>query len=144
MSMKSDEALTKKIQKEYKEFLDAQGIKYNDTQGLYVYMDTKNIDHSFTHVCSVFDGNILITDYCGNCYTGIRAANRVAKAIQAKFPECDIRPERYGGSFELEVYKEIEFKSIEDLHEHVCRVAEAADEGAKIGYEMLGKDSFER
>ena len=141
--MESDQKLAKKVFREYAAFLDAQGIKYNDHQGFYVYIDTKNINHSFTHVCQPFNGRILITDYCGNCYTGIRAANRVVKAIQAKFPGIDIRPERYGGSFEIEIYHEIEFKTIEDLHEHVIQVAEVADEGAGIGREMLG-ESFDR
>lgn len=143
MKRESDAALAKKVFKEYSAFLDANGIRYNDHQGFYVYADTKNMKHSFTHVCEPFDGEVLITDYCGNCYTGIRAANRVVKAIQSRFPDCDIRPEKYGGAFEIEIYHSITFKNIEDLHEHVLRVAKAADEGAGIGYEMLGK-SFDR
>ena len=84
-----------------------------------------------------------LTDYCGNCYTGVRKANRVAKAIREKFPKHEISVEHYGASFEIEVYYEIEFTTIEALHEAVLSVAEVADEGAGIGYEMLGED-FER
>ena len=138
------DAVTKKVYKEYEAFLDAAGIQYrNNHNGFHVYIDLKNIKRSFTHVCHVRDGKILLTDYCGNCYTGVRKANRVAKAIREKFPNHEISVEHYGASFEIEVYYEIEFTTIEALHEAVLSVAEVADEGAGIGYEMLGED-FER
>jgi len=35
-------------------------------------------------------------------------------------------------------------KESEALHEAVLNVAEVADEGAKIGYEILGDEEFER
>ena len=91
-------------------------------------------------MCHVRDGKILLTDYCGNCYTGVRKANRVAKAIREKFPQHEISVEHYGASFEIDVYYEIEYTTIESLHEAVLSVAEVADEGAGIGYEMLGED----
>ena len=142
--MSSDKELTAKVYTEYAQYLTRHGIRFNNNQnGFHVYIDLKNIKQSFTHVCQVFHGKILITDYCGNCYTGVRAANRVAKAIREKCPGHDIRVERYGGSFEIEIYHEIEFTTIDELHEHVLGVAAATDEGARIGYEMLGED-FER
>ena len=67
----------------------------------------------------------------------------MAKAIREKFPNHDIQVEHYGGSFELEVYYKIEYTTIAALHEAALSVAEVADEGARIGYEMLGED-FER
>ena len=142
--MPSDDALTKEIYREYEKYLTDAGIHYiNNQNGFHVYINLKNIKQSFTHVCQVFDGKVLITDYCGNCYTGIRKANSVAKAIREKFPGHDIQVEHYGGSFELEIYYEIEYTTIDALHEAVLSVAAVADEGARIGYDMLGED-FER
>ena len=142
--MPSDAALTKQLYRDYEIFLTNAGIRYNNNQnGFHVYIDLKNTKQSFTHVCQVFHGKVLVTDYCGNCYTGIRKANRVAKAIREKFPHYDIQVEHYGGSFELDIYHEIEYTTIASLHEAVLGVAEVADEGARIGYEMLGED-FER
>ena len=142
--MPRDEALTKQIYRDYEKFLTDAGISYHNNQnGFHVYIALKNIKQSFTHVCQAFNGKVLITDYCGNCYTGIRKANSVAKKIRAKFPNHDIQVEHYGASFELDIYYEIPFTTIEALHEAVLNVAEVADEGARIGYEMLGED-FER
>lgn len=142
--MLRDGVLTKRIYRDYERFLTDAGISYqNDQNGFHVYVNLKNIKHSFTHVCQVFNGKVLITDYCGNCYTGIRKANRVAKAVREKFPDHHIQVEHYGASFELDVYYEIPFTTIEALHEAVLTVAEVADEGARIGYEMLGEE-FER
>ena len=117
MSVGTDNALTKKIYREYSAFLDKAGIRYHNNQnGFHVYVDLKNIKDSFTHVCRAFDGKVLITDYCGTCYTGIRKAKRVAKAIQERFPLHDIHVEQYGGPFELDIYYEIEYTTIEALH----------------------------
>ena len=56
----------------------------------------------------------------------------------------EICVEHYGASFEIEVYYRIQFTTIEALHEAVLSVAEADDEGAKIGDEILGDEEFER
>ncbi len=144
MSIKSDDALTKKIYREYAEYLENAGVPYNNNQnGFHVYVSLQNIEKSFTHVCRAFDGKVLLTDYCGNCYTGIRLANRVAKAIREQCPGYDITVEHYGASFEIEVYHEVEYTTAEVLHEQVIGVAHVADTGAGIGKEMLGED-FER
>ena len=144
MSMKSDNALTKKIYKEYAEYLDQTGVPYrNDQTGFHVYIPLKNIEKSFTQVCRAFDGKVLLTDYCGNCYTGVRLAKRVAKAIREQCPGYEITVEHYGASFEIEVYLEVEYTTTDALHEHVLGVAHVADVGAGIGKEMLGED-FER
>ena len=135
---------TKDIQAEYAAFLDSLGVPYINRQDFHVLLPLANAEHSFTQVCAMMhDGKILLTDYCGNCYTGIRAANRVAKAIRSKFPDVDTIVEHYGASFELDVYDEHKFTTIEDLHQRVLRIAEVVDYGAAIGKEMLG-DDFER
>ncbi len=137
--------VTEKVYKDYSAFLDAAGLPYNNNlNGFHVCLEMKNIRHSFTQVCRVHNGEIMITDYCGNCYTGVRKANRVAKAIRERFPNHEISVEHYGASFEIEVYYRIQFTTIEALHEAVLSVAEVADEGAKIGYEILGDEEFER
>ena len=59
--------------------------------------------------------------------------------VQKYCTETHIRDYVHG----LRVYYEIEFTTIEALHEAVLSVAEVADVGAGIGYEMLGED-FER
>lgn len=145
MSIKADDTMTKKIYREYSAFLDKAGIRYHNNQnGFYVYIDLKNIKDSFTHVCRAFDGKVLLTDYCGTCYTGIRKVKRVMKAIQEKFPNHDIHVELYGGSFEIDIYYEIDYSTIEALHEAVLSVAEVVDEGVKIAREMLEEEEFER
>ena len=108
-----------------------------------MYIPLKNIKKSFTHICRVFDGKVLLTDYCGNCGTGVRLAKRVAKVIRERCPGYEITVEHYGVSFEIEVYLEVEYTTVEALHEHVIGVAHVADVGAGIGREMLGED-FER
>ena len=144
MSMKTDDALTKKIYKEYSEYLDKAGVPYrNDQNGFYVYIPLQNIKQSFTHVCRAFEGKVLLTDYCGNCYTGVRLAKRAAKAIREQCPGYEITVEHYGASFEIEVYHEVEYTTVVALHEHVLGVAHIADTGAGIGKEMLG-ENFER
>ena len=136
---------TEAVYQAYSEFLDAAKFPYSNNQnGFHVYLEMKHIRRSFTQVSEVWNGEILITDYCGNCYTGVRKANRVAKAIREKFPDHEISVEHYGASFEIEVYYQIRFTTIEALHEAVLSVAEVADEGARIGYEMLGDEEFER
>ena len=136
---------TEKVYKEYSEYLDVAGLPYSNNQnGFHVCLEMKHIRHSFTKVCRVRDGEVLLADYCGNCYTGVRKANRVAKAIREKFPNHEISVEHYGASFEIEVYYKIRLTTIEALHEAVLSVAEVADEGARIGYEMLGEEEFER
>lgn len=144
MSKKSDDALTKKIYEEYTEYLDRAGVPYNNDQnGFHVYIPLKNIKKSFTHICRVLDGKVLLADYCGNCYTGVRLAKRVANAIREQCPGYEITVEYYGASFEIEVYLEVEYTTVGALHENVLGVAQVADVGAGIGREMLGED-FER
>lgn len=144
MSMKSDDTLTKKIYEEYAEHLDKVSVPYSNNQnGFHVYIPLKNIKKSFTHICRVFDGKVLLTDYCGNCYTGVRLAKRVAKAIRERCPGYEITVEHYGASFEIEVYLEVEYTTVDALHENVLGVAQVADLGAGIGKEMLG-ENFER
>ena len=139
------DAETEAVYKEYSEFLDAAGLPYNNNQnGFHVCLEMEHIKHSFTQVCRVRNGEIMLTDYCGNCYTGVRKAKRVAKAIQEKFPKHEISVEYYGASYEIEVYYRIQYTTVEALHEAVMSVAKVADEGARIGYEMLGDEEFER
>ena len=144
MSRESDEALKKKIHKEYAEYLDREGIPYtNGNNGFDVHIPLQNIKESFTQICDPYDGRVLLDDYCGNCYTGVRAANRVAKAIRAQCPGYEITVEHYGASFEIVVCYLCEYTTAEAFHEYVLGVAHAADVGAGIGKEMLG-DSFKR
>ena len=140
--VKADNAQMKQIKKEYGTFLESQNIKYSDNQGFYVRIPLKNTDTSFTHVCDINHGEILLADYCGNCISDIDTAVDVADAIMKKCPDARIDVERYS-SFQLTLYKEIKYVSIEDLHKHVLRMAEIIDIGAGIGKEMLGS-SFER
>ena len=105
MSLENDETLTKRIHKEYAEYLDQAGVPYrNDQNGFFVFIPLKNIKRSFTHVCDAFSGKVLLADYCGNCYTGIRLANRVAKKIREQCPEYTIDVEHYGASYEIVVW----------------------------------------
>ena len=135
---------TQEIREEYASYLKRLGVPYKYDVDLYVLLPLTNTRHSFTHVCSVMrDGIILLTDYCGNCYTGVRAANRVAKAIRLQYPDIEIRVEHYGASFELDIYDEHQFTTIEDLHQRILLIAQVVDYGARIGKEMLG-DDFER
>ena len=135
---------TKDIQTEYAAYLDTLGVPYINRQDFHVLLPLRNAKQSFTQVCSMMhDGKILLTDYCGSCHTGVRAANRVAKAIRAQFPDVDIIVEHYVASFEVEIYDEHKYTTIEDLHQRVLRIAEVVDYGAGIGREMLGED-FER
>ena len=146
--IKADITQMEEIKKAYGMFLKKEGIHYSDHQGFYVRIPLKNTDTSFTHVCDIRHGEILLADYCGNCYTKIRMAQRVAKAIKQVVKEAiplldskfDIRPEHYGASFELTIYWEIKYKDIQDLHERVLAIANVVDIGAGIGKEMLGDE----
>ena len=136
-----DKALTQKIFREYSEYLDKAGVPYkNDQNGFYVFIPLQNIEESFTQVCESSNGKIHLWDYCGNCYTGVRLAKRVAKAIQAQCPGYEIEVEHYTSLFELDIYHEVEYTTAEELHQQVLGVAHAVDVGVGIGKEMLGKD----
>ena len=144
MNTKSLNEETEKVYSDYSEYLDSAGVRYlNNQNGFHVYIVLKNIKQSFTQICYVHKGEILLTDYCGNCYTGVRRAKQVAKAIGEKFPGYEIRVEQYCASFEIDVYHRIKYTSVEALHEAVLGVAGVVDEGARIGRETLGED-FER
>ena len=140
--LKADNAQMERIKKGYGAFLKSQNIKYSDNHGFYVWIPLKNTESSFTHVCDIRHGEILLADYCGNCISDLDTAVNVADAIMEKCPDAKIDVERYS-SFQLTLYKEIKYVSIEDLHKHVLRMAEIVDTGAGIGKEMLG-GSFER
>ena len=131
-----------KIFDEYTAYLKTHGFDYRDSQGFSVRFKLKNADVAFIDVIETHDGRLEVFDYFGNCYTGIRAANRLAKALQQRFPEYEIWVEKYT-SFEIDVAQKFDFTTIEDLHERVCRLAEIVDEGAGIGKETLG-ESFDR
>ena len=136
-----DKALTQKIFREYSEYLDKAGVPYkNDQNGFYVFIPLQNIEESFTKVCETYSGKTLLSDYCGNCYTGIRLAKRVAKAIPAKCPGYEIEIEHYTSLFEFDIYHEVEYTTAEELHQQVLGVVHVVDVGAGIGKEMLGKD----
>lgn len=137
----TDHALTQKVFREYAEYLDKAGIPYkNDQNDFYVFIPLQNIEESFTKVCEIYSGKTLLSDYCGNCYTGIRLAKRVAKAIQAQCPGYEIEVEHYTSLFELDIYHEVEYTTAEELHQQVLGVAHAVDVGVEIGKEMLGKN----
>lgn len=89
-----------------------------------------------------FKNTIRIFDYFGTCYTGICNTNRVAKVLKKRFPMYTIWVEKFT-TFEIDIEEEFEFSTIDDLHAHVCRMAEVVDEGAGIGKEMLG-EAFDR
>ena len=132
------------IKDEYASYLERHGVPYINRDDFYVLLPLTNVEHSFTKVCSVMhDGKILLTDYCGNCYTGVRAANRVAKAVRLQYPEINIQVYHYGASFELDISDKCQFTTIEDLHQRILLIAQVVDYGARIGKEMLG-DDFER
>ena len=46
-------------------------------------------------------------------------------------------------TFEIDVEEKFSFRSIANLHKHVCKMAAIIDEGAGIGKEMLG-EAFDR
>ena len=140
--VKADDAQMEQIKKEYGAFLKKEGIHYSDHQGFYVRIPLKNTDTSFTHVCDIWKGKMLLADYCGNCISDLDTAVEVADAIMKKCPDARIDVERYS-SYQLTLYNEIKFVSIEDLHKHVFRMAEIVDISVAIGKEMLG-NSFER
>ena len=140
--IKADNTQMEEIKKAYGAFLQKQGIHYSDHQGFYVRIPLENTDTSFTHVCDIRKGKILLGDYCGNCISDLDTAVDVADAIREKCPDARIDVERYS-SYQLTLYHEIKYQSIEDLHKHVLRMAEIVDIGAGIAKEMLG-DGFER
>ena len=141
--MTSNEEATKRIFREYAKYLDKAGIPYNNRQGFYVYIPLQNIKQSFTYVCRPLYRKILLSDYCGNCCTSLRSAVRVANAIREQCPGYKITVEQCGGSFDLEVYHDFEYTTVEELHREVLGIAHIADVGAAIGKEMLG-ERFER
>ena len=47
---------------------------------------------------------------------------------------------QYGPSFEPEIYCKIEWTAVEEPHQAVRSVATAADEGTKIGYDMMREE----
>lgn len=143
MSVLTTGEMEKKVKEEYAAFLDQTDISYmNNSNGFYVSIPLKNIKESFTQICGYPDGKVLVTDYCGECGTGIRLAKQVAKAIQQQYRDCRIAVEHYGGAFEIDIYHEVEYTTAAALHEHVVYVAHIADEGFRIGKEMLGERFF--
>lgn len=135
---------TKEIQNEYNAYLDRLGMPNINKQGFYVRVPLKNTAHSFVHLCDLMhNGRILLTDSCGSCYDGRNAAGEIANKIRGLFPDMEIWIDDQRSSEKIYINYEFLYTTIEDLHEHVLRVAEAVDYGAGIGKEMLG-DDFER
>ena len=150
-----------KIFADYAAYLDELSIPYHNQQDFYVCALLKHLLPdgtaitrtrelaSFIHVYDNFDGGLALYDYFGSCYTGIRIAKRVMKAIKACYPECTeeagytFRVEEYT-HFELGIYHEFKFTSIEDLHERVMKVAGMIEKGSAIGYDMAGEECWER
>ncbi|MBR1478879.1 MAG: hypothetical protein IJ608_13120 [Lachnospiraceae bacterium] len=150
-----------KIFANYAAYLDERSIPYYNRQGFYVCAPLKHLLPdgtpitrtrelaSFIHVYDNFDGGLALYDYFGSCYTGIRIAKRVMKAIKACYPECTgetgytFHVEEYT-HFELGIYHEFKFTSIEDLHERVMKVAGMIEKGSAIGYDMIGEECWER
>ena len=140
MAIIRDKEHALKIFSEYAALLDKEGIEYsNDQHGFYVHIPLRNIEKSFTLVCPVINGKVLLTDYCGDCYTGLKTSRTVEKAIRLKFPDYDIKLEHYAGGYEPVIYRELEYTTPAALHEQVLAISEVADEGFRIGKEMLGE-----
>ena len=133
--------LEKSIIKAYVAYLEHSGIQYNAGNDFSVRFELSNTDVTFIDVMGNQE-KITLFNYFGTCYTGIRAAKRVAKVLQENFTEYKIWVDKYTG-FEIDVEDEFPFTTIEDLHYRVCRLAMAVDKGAGVGKEMLG-DAFER
>ena len=141
MSIIRNKEANRKIFDEYSALLEKKGIEYsNDQNGFYVHVPLKNIGKSFTLVCPVINGKVLLTDYCGDCYTGLKTSKTVEKALREKFPDYDIKLEHYAGGYEAVIYHEVKYTTPEELHAAVLEIARIADEGSLTGKEMLGKD----
>lgn len=131
------------ILKKYADYLDQQNIRYHlADRKISVRFDLTNAEFAFIDVIAMFDGPFEIFDYFGTCYTGKRAANRVAKVLSQKFPDYSVWVEMYTVP-EIDVSQNFHFTTIEDMHERVVRFAKTVDEGAGIGKQMLG-DDFDR
>ena len=81
-----------KIIAEYVKYLEEHSVPYNNNQGLYVKINLKHSDHTFTHLVLPFnrEKELRIFDYVGNCDTGVRIAKRVAKELQKRYPDYSI------------------------------------------------------
>ena len=125
----------------YAAYLDEQGITYHTRNGFSVRFSLSHVDFAYIDVREK-NGQITVWDYFGTCYTGVREANLLAKELQTMFPEYHVWVEKYT-TYEIDVEDSFRFTTIEGLHEKVCRLAAAVDEGAGIGFERLG-DNFDR
>ena len=134
-------SIQSQILKDYAQYLDARNIEYRTKNGFSVRFELTNVKVAFIDVREQ-NRKITLFDYFGTCYTGIRATNRVAKVLKAKFPEYTIWVEKFT-AFEIDIEEEFQFTTIEELHQRVCKMAAVVDEGAGIGKEMLGED-FDR
>ena len=130
-----------KIFDDYAKYLKRNGITYVDHQRFSVRFELKNAGVSFIDVIDTYGGKIEVYDYIGNCDTGIRTVNRLIKKLKDRFTDYKIWSEKYT-SFEIDVAQELEFTTIEDLHERVCRLADIVEEGYVIGKEELGESFY--
>ena len=125
----------------YAAYLDSIGHTYHTKNGFTVRFALANTDCAWIDV-RIRGNDVWIWDYFGTCYTGIRAATRLCKELQARYPQYHVWVEKYT-SFEIDVEEKFPYTTAEEVHAHLTALAAAVDEGVLLGKLMLG-ESFER
>ena len=133
----------KEIRSEYGKLLKKQGIHYNDHQSFDISIPLKNVKSSFTQVCGIHDGKILLDDYIASCIYKFKTAEKVAETAEEAYPDYHFVAEHYSSGYEISVSKYVQFTTIEDLHQEVLAMAEVVDGACGIAKKILG-DCFDR
>lgn len=128
---------------DYMSYLQNLKIECHNHQGFTVWMpkDDKP-DYRLVEVGKSWDGGLSVRCYVGRALSDkVRPVNSLAKAIEKKFPEYRVYTETYHHySHEIELIDNFAYTTIEELHQHVVRMNEAAKQVCGMGNEVFGKN----
>lgn len=134
----------KEILAAYAAYLDERHVGYSDHQGFTIRIPQKNIE-SFTGLSIDKDGSCFIDDYLGYLLSDDDDdAEIFCDELREEFPGYFFMSDQYDHRYEIDVDERFPFTTIEDLHDHVVRMAKVVDEGWQIGKEEYGGGFSER
>lgn len=128
---------------DYMSYLQNLKIECHNHQRFTVWMpEADKRDNRLIEVDKGWDGGLSVRCYVGRALSDkVRPVNSLEKAIEEKFPEYRVYTETYHHySHEIELIDNFAYTTIEELHQHVVRMNEAAKQVCGMGSEMFGKN----
>ncbi|MBQ9010446.1 MAG: hypothetical protein IJ088_14130 [Clostridia bacterium] len=128
---------------DYMAYLDQKKIRYSNQQGFIVFMPGK--DEKRTNIVDVsrgWDGGIRISNYVGRALCDkVRPVRSLVKAIEKKYPGYRVYEETYHNySHEITLIETFAYTTVEELHQHMIRILEAAKQVVEMGEDEFGEN----